>query len=228
METASTTTPTKMTLMEMIEEITSHCSKVEQWRVVDEVMACLKKDSLPKRRTNKKATKDTDSETTVSTRTPTEKQVQWRSLLARVREVLTETHGKVNKDGKKTMKKQSEIFSVASSLKQKGVFEPTSTEVLDSYDALTTGSAPPPTTSAKHEIYESEDDTLEDLAEFSESRNREIYNYLFRLQESGTTNMMGCARYLVERFGLTKDDANTYAQKYRTEYSSLKEKYYTK
>jgi hypothetical protein len=227
METDSTTTLPKMTLTEMIEEITSHCSKVEQWRVVDEVMACLKKESLPKRKIHKKVTNDTESETTTSTRTPTEKQVQWRSLLARVREVLTETHGTVNKDGKKTMKKQSEIFSVASSLKQKGMFEPLSTEILDSYDALTTGSAAPPTT-AKHEIYDSEDDTLEDLAEFTESRNREIYNYLFRLQESGTTNMMGCARYLVERFGITKADANSYAEKYISNYNSLKEKYYMK
>lgn len=213
----------KMTLTEMIEEITSHCTKIEQWRVIDEVMACLKKETLPKKRSTKaKKDAESDEKSSASKAPSSEKQNQWRSLLARVREVLTAAHGTVNKDGKKTMKSQKLVFKVASHLKAKDDFDPASTDILDIYDTMVSEPI------AKHEIYESEDEednTLDDLHDSIETRDKEIYTYLFRLQKEGTVNMMGCGRYLMERFSLTRQDAEMFANNYRTRYSELKAKY---
>jgi hypothetical protein len=52
-----------------------------------------------------------------------------------------------------------------------------------------------------------------------------VYNFLFDLQESGVTNMLGCVPYLQDEFGMEKADADAYRQNYLSKYGELRAKY---
>jgi len=63
--------------------------------------------------------------------------------------------------------------------------------------------------------------------EVTEDPDAKIYKYLFTLQESGDTNMLNCAPYLIKKFGMTKVDADRHADNYVDNYDALYEKYGT-
>lgn len=52
-----------------------------------------------------------------------------------------------------------------------------------------------------------------------------VYNFLFDLQESGVTNMLGCVPYLQEEFGMEKAAAEEYRKAYVSKYAELRAKY---
>ena len=60
-----------------------------------------------------------------------------------------------------------------------------------------------------------------------ESQRRAIFQYMFRLQERGTVNMLGAGASLKSRFGLTEDAAEEYVTEYISHYDALKAKYDT-
>jgi hypothetical protein len=58
-----------------------------------------------------------------------------------------------------------------------------------------------------------------------EAKRKLVFSYLFELQESGKTNMMGAGPYLQEQFGMDKYEAEDYLTEYMSNYSELKAKY---
>jgi hypothetical protein len=55
---------------------------------------------------------------------------------------------------------------------------------------------------------------------YSEEEQR-VFQYLFDLQASGRTNMMGAPRFLVNELGLNRADADDYTSRYMAEYKKL-------
>lgn len=58
-----------------------------------------------------------------------------------------------------------------------------------------------------------------------EDQRRRVFQYLFDLQESGVTNMLGASPYLVKDLGLNHTDADEYLDEYISDYDELKAKY---
>lgn len=58
-----------------------------------------------------------------------------------------------------------------------------------------------------------------------EAKRKLVFSYLFELQESGKTNMMGAGPYLQDQFGMDKYEAEDYLTEYISNYSELKAKY---
>ena len=52
-----------------------------------------------------------------------------------------------------------------------------------------------------------------------------VYNFLFDLQASGVTNMLGCVPYLEKEFGMEKAEAEEYRKNYIDKYRELRAKY---
>jgi hypothetical protein len=52
-----------------------------------------------------------------------------------------------------------------------------------------------------------------------------VYQYLFDLQESGVTNMLGCKPYLQREFSMTESEADDIRQEFVSRYGELKKKY---
>lgn len=52
-----------------------------------------------------------------------------------------------------------------------------------------------------------------------------VFQYLFELQNSGKTNMLGCKPYLMEEFGMTDAEAGDIRQQLVSHYSEMKAKY---
>jgi hypothetical protein len=59
----------------------------------------------------------------------------------------------------------------------------------------------------------------------SKPTDAEIYNFLFDLQDSGKTNMMGCDSYLRKQFGMSQADADKHQENYINNYNDLHAKY---
>lgn len=52
-----------------------------------------------------------------------------------------------------------------------------------------------------------------------------VYNFLFNLQESGSTNMLGAAPFLQKEFDMNREDANKYVKNYMDNYDELRSTY---
>lgn len=60
----------------------------------------------------------------------------------------------------------------------------------------------------------------------AERDDDKVYEFLFNLQESNVTNMMGCVPYLQEEFPeMSKEEAQEYRKNYINKYSELRAKY---
>jgi hypothetical protein len=57
-------------------------------------------------------------------------------------------------------------------------------------------------------------------AAYSEEEQR-VFRYLFDLQASGTTNMLGAPRFLMNELGLYRGEADDYTSRYMDEYDEL-------
>jgi hypothetical protein len=64
-----------------------------------------------------------------------------------------------------------------------------------------------------------------DQTEPDSSPEKNIYEYLLKLQDSGTCNMLASGIYLKDRFGLSSDDCEKYVIEYVTNYDAIKKKY---
>lgn len=54
---------------------------------------------------------------------------------------------------------------------------------------------------------------------------REVFQYLFRLQEGGSINMLACKPYLMDKFGMEEFEADDVRQVYVSQYAAMKKKY---
>jgi hypothetical protein len=61
--------------------------------------------------------------------------------------------------------------------------------------------------------------------ESKEERDAKVYNFLFDLQASGVTNMLGCVPYIQEEFGMERGEAEGYREEYMSSYRELRAKY---
>lgn len=59
----------------------------------------------------------------------------------------------------------------------------------------------------------------------NEAERRRVYQYLFQLQDSGVTNMLGCVPYLVKDCGLGQEAAEAYRVEYMEKYDEMERKY---
>lgn len=59
----------------------------------------------------------------------------------------------------------------------------------------------------------------------NEEERRRVFQYLFQLQDSGRTNMLGCVPYLVRECGLDESTAMDYREEYVRNYDALYAKY---
>jgi hypothetical protein len=61
--------------------------------------------------------------------------------------------------------------------------------------------------------------------EDTEAERRRVFQYLFKLQDSGRTNMLGCVPYLMRECGLEEYAAEAYREEYISKYDEMKRKY---
>jgi len=64
-----------------------------------------------------------------------------------------------------------------------------------------------------------------ELLDPAEEERRKVFKYLFTLQASGSTNMMGAGPYLEKEFSFSTEKANDYMLELISKYQALKAKY---
>ncbi len=135
----------------------------------------------------------------------------WLDLVAKVRQIVYDEIKPEKKD-------QKPILAISGKLKEDGVTEITTEIVTALYKQYIESPW-----QSKTQKKRSDSDT-ESVASM-DTKDREIYRYLFSLKKSGTTNMLDSGRFLVDRFGMTNADADKYVLNYIDNYEELKRKY---
>ncbi len=176
----------------------------EKWQMLDRLTASLRSSAPVKKAAA------ADAEPKVK-REISGGQKVWLDLVAKVRQIVYDEIKPEKKD-------QKPILAIAGKLKEDGITEITSETVTALYKQYITDPW-----QSKSQKKRSDSDT-ESVASM-DAKDREIYRYLFSLKKSGTTNMLDSGRFLVDRFGMTKTDAEKYVLNYIDNYEELKRKY---
>lgn len=197
------------------------CSVEDKWRVLEYVTAALRPASgemKAAKKTAKKAAK-AESGDEASVEKPKREisggQKAWLEFVAKIRQIVYDEIKPEKKD-------QKPILAIAGKMREDGITEVTKDEVLRLYEQYTT--APWQSKTQKNSTKKAAESDTESVASI-DTKDREIYRYLFSLQKSGTTNMLGSGRFLQDRFGFSSAEAEKHVLNYIENYEALKRKY---